>query len=100
MLFRSRALEIRGELLRVGHPVDVRFEAGCIADRLVKRGGPAVVFDQPRLEDGSISRFPLAMNLFGTRDRTNLALGVGVWLEELSVFVLWGFAAVVEVHAC
>ena len=26
--------------------------------------------------------------------------GVGVWLEELSVFVLWGFAAVVEVHAC
>ena len=26
--------------------------------------------------------------------------GVGVWLEELSVFVLWGFATVVEVHAC
>ena len=71
-----RALEIRGELLRVGHPVDLRFEAGCIADRLVKMGGPAVVFDQPRLEDGSISRFPLAMNLFGTRERTNLALGV------------------------
>ena len=71
-----RALEIRGELLRVGHPVDMRFEAGCIADRLVKMGGPAVVFDQPRLEDGSISRFPLAMNLFGTRERTNLALGV------------------------
>jgi len=71
-----RALEDRGELLRVSHPVDVRFEAGCIADRLVKRGGPAVVFDQPRLEDGSISRFPLAMNLYGTRGRTNMALGV------------------------
>jgi len=71
-----RALESRGELLRVSHPVDVEFEAGCIADRLVKMGGPAVVFDQPRLGDGSISRFPLAMNLFGTRDRTNLALGV------------------------
>ena len=26
--------------------------------------------------------------------------GVGVLLEELSVFVLWGFATVVEVHAC
>ncbi|MEE2650223.1 MAG: hypothetical protein VX571_01780, partial [Candidatus Thermoplasmatota archaeon] len=37
-----RALEDKGELLRVSHPVDVRFEAGCIADRLVKRGGPAV----------------------------------------------------------
>ena len=71
-----RALETRGELLRISHPVDLRFEAGCIADRLVKMGGPAVVFDQPRLEDGSISRFPLAMNLFGTRERTNLALGV------------------------
>ena len=44
-----RALEMRGELLRVGHPIDVRFEAGCIADRLVKMGGPAVIFDQPRL---------------------------------------------------
>ena len=71
-----RTLEKRGELLRVGNPIDVRLEAGCIADRLVKMNGPAVVFDQPRLEDGSISRFPLVMNLFGTRERTNLALGV------------------------
>ncbi|MGB1680417.1 MAG: UbiD family decarboxylase [Candidatus Thalassarchaeaceae archaeon] len=70
------ALEQRGELLRVSHPVDVELEAGCIADLLVKRNGPAVIFDQPRLGDGSISRYPLAMNLFGTRDRTNLALGV------------------------
>ena len=71
-----RVLETRGELLRVSHPVDLRYEAGCIADRLVKMSGPAVVFDQPRLEDGSISKFPLVMNLFGTRERTNLALGV------------------------
>ena len=70
-----RALEGKGELLRVSHPVDLKFEAGCIADRLVKRGGPAVVFDQPRLEDGSISRFPLAMNLYGTRERTNMGPG-------------------------
>ena len=71
-----RALEDNGELLRVSHPVDLRFEVGCIADRLVKIGGPAVVFDQPRLEDGSISRFPLAMNLYGTTERTKMALGV------------------------
>lgn len=71
-----RELESRGELLRVSHPVDLEFEAGCIADRLVKTGGPAVIFDQPRLADGSISKFPLVMNLFGTRERTNLALGV------------------------
>ncbi|MGY8703497.1 MAG: menaquinone biosynthesis decarboxylase, partial [Candidatus Poseidoniales archaeon] len=69
-----RELEDRGELLRISEPVNVKFEAGCIADYLVKRGGPAVVFDQPRLEDGSISKYSLAMNLFGTRERTNLAL--------------------------
>ena len=51
-----RALESRGEILRVSHPVDLKFEAGCIADRLVKRGGPAVIFDQPRPEDGRISK--------------------------------------------
>tara|TARA_B100001109_G_scaffold106259_1_gene86772 strand:+ start:1537 stop:3399 length:1863 start_codon:yes stop_codon:yes gene_type:complete len=71
-----RALEDKGELLRISHPIDLKFEAGCIADYLVKKEGPAVIFDQPRLADGNISRFPLAMNLYGTRERTNMALGV------------------------
>tara|TARA_B100001564_G_scaffold158327_1_gene132995 strand:+ start:364 stop:2226 length:1863 start_codon:yes stop_codon:yes gene_type:complete len=71
-----RALEEKGELLRISSPVDLKFEVGCIADYLVKREGPAVIFDQPRLSDGTISRFPLAMNLYGTRERTNMALGV------------------------
>ena len=71
-----RSLEDSGELLRVADPVDVELEAGCFADRLVKRGGSAILFEQPRLPDGTISQIPLAMNLFGTRDRTNHALGV------------------------
>ena len=70
------ALEADGELLRVQHPVDVRLEAPCAADRLVKGNGPAILFEKPRLDDGSISEFPLAMNLFGTRDRVVKALGV------------------------
>ena len=70
------ALEGAGELLRVTEPVDCYLEAGCIADKLVKRGGPAILFEQPRLADGTVSEFPLAMNLFGTRERTNRALGV------------------------
>ena len=64
------------ELIRISHPVDCYLEAGCIADKLVKKGGPAIIFDQPRLANGEISKFPLAMNLFGTRERTNKALGV------------------------
>ncbi len=68
-------LEQRGEVLRIDRPVDVKFEAGAIADLLVKNDGPAVVFEQPRLPDGTISPIPLAMNLFGGQDRTMRALG-------------------------
>ena len=68
-------LDQRGELLKISRPVDVQFEAGAIADLLVKNDGPAVLFEQPRLPDGSISEIPLAMNLFGGQDRTLRALG-------------------------
>ena len=71
-----RSLEDNGDLLRISHPVDVHLEAGCIADKFVKRGGPAIIFDQPRLANGRICEFPLVMNLFGTRERVNKALGV------------------------
>ncbi len=70
------ALDASGDLLRIAHPVDLKFEAGCAADLLVKAGGPAVLFEQPILNDGSISEFPLAMNLFGTTDRVKRALNV------------------------
>ena len=46
-------LEERGELLRIDRPVDVVYEAGAIADLLVKNDGPAVLFEQPRLADGT-----------------------------------------------
>ena len=68
-------LEQRGELIRIDRPVDVVYEAGAIADLLVKNDGPAVLFEQPRLPDGSIATIPLAMNLFGSHDRTLRALG-------------------------
>ena len=69
-------LERRGELLRVTRPVKVELEAGCIADKLVKSQGPAVLFEKPELADGSISEIPLVMNIFGTRERTLRALGI------------------------
>ena len=70
------SLDEAGELLRITRPVDVTLEAGCIADRLVKMDGRAVLFEQPRLPDGSISEIPLAMNLFGSPERVKKALGV------------------------
>ena len=68
-------LEKRGELIRITEPVDVELEAGAIADRLVKNNGSAVLFEKPRLPNGEISEIPLAMNLFGSHDRTQRALG-------------------------
>ena len=84
-----RSLEEKSELIRISEPVECYLEAGCIADKLVKNNGPAVIFEKPILADGSVSKFPLAMNLFGTRNRTNHALGVdepketGLRLTEL-----------------
>ncbi|MDA1167453.1 MAG: UbiD family decarboxylase [archaeon] len=68
-------LDKRGELLRLKQPVDVEYEAGAIADLLVKNDGPAVLFEQPRLTNGTISSIPLLMNAFGSHDRTLRALG-------------------------
>lgn len=64
-------LEARGELVRVAVPVDPRLEITEIADRLVKRGGPAVLFENVKGSD-----FPLVIGLLGTRERMALALGV------------------------
>ena len=75
-------LEEKGELLRISEPVDVELEAGAIADRLVKTNGPAVLFEKPRLPNGEISEIPLAMNLFGSHDRTLRALGAAVGCRQ------------------
>ncbi|WP_027483806.1 menaquinone biosynthesis decarboxylase, partial [Deinococcus pimensis] len=64
-------LEARGELVRVTAPVDRHLEITEIADRMVKRGGPALLFENVRGSD-----FPLAIGLLGTRERMSLALGV------------------------
>ncbi|HEV8149358.1 MAG TPA: menaquinone biosynthesis decarboxylase [Gemmatimonadales bacterium] len=72
------AIERIGELVRVRDPVSTRLEIAEIADRCMKsaNGGPALLFEQPVLEDGSISPIPVAINLFGSLSRICLALGV------------------------
>ena len=65
-------LERRGELKRVSASVDPHLEVTEIADRVVKSGGPALFFEKV---NGTC--VPLAINLFGTKSRMELALGVG-----------------------
>ena len=65
-----KALKERGELLVSDLPLSPVLEIPHLAERLVKTGGPAVLFTQP-----AGAGFPLAMNLFGSPSRMSLALG-------------------------
>jgi 4-hydroxy-3-polyprenylbenzoate decarboxylase len=62
-----------GELVRIRRECDPRLEIAAIAERTMKLagGGPALLFENVRG-----SRHPLAINLFGSRRRMALALGV------------------------
>ena len=63
-------LEITQQLKRVKVEVDPVLEAGEIAQRVLREGGPALLFERPRG-----SSIPLVMNLFGTKERIRAALG-------------------------
>src|SRR2546422_7679361 len=78
------AIDARGELVRVEHPVSVDKEITEIADRCMKSpgGGPALLFERPTLLSGAPARSPVAVNLFGSEKRMALALGVDC-LDEI-----------------
>src|ERR1700756_3055126 len=63
-------LEREGELARVSVEVDPYLEITEIADRTVKAGGPALLFENPKG-----SQHPLLINQFGTERRMCLAFG-------------------------
>jgi len=71
-------LEQRGQLVRVSAPISSTLEISEIADRFVKVGGPALLF-----ENVKGSSFPLAIGLMGTPQRMAWALGLES-LEELA----------------
>ena len=73
-----QAIDDAGDLVRVEQPVSVDKEITEVADRCMKsaRGGPALLFTKPTLTSGGPSRYPVAINLFGSERRMSLALGV------------------------
>lgn len=72
------AIDTAGELRRISEPVKVELEMCEITDRVMKMpgGGPALLFEKPVLRDGSLSKHPVAINLFGSMTRMALSLGV------------------------
>ncbi|SDY59502.1 4-hydroxy-3-polyprenylbenzoate decarboxylase [Nitrosomonas sp. Nm58] len=63
-------LENRGELKRVTAEVDPYLEMTEICDRLLKKAGPAVLFEKPKGH-----AIPVLGNLFGTPERVALGMG-------------------------
>ena len=72
------ALERAGELRRIPAEVDPVLEVAEITDRVSKREGPALLFEQVKG-----SSMPLLINAFGSPARMNLALEVKS-LDELA----------------
>ena len=64
-------VEALGELKRITAEVDPDLEITEIVDRVVKSGGPALLF-----ENVKGSKLPLLINQFGTERRMCLAFGV------------------------
>jgi 4-hydroxy-3-polyprenylbenzoate decarboxylase len=63
-------LERQGELKRVGVEVDPRLEMTEICDRVLRAGGPALLFERP-----TGHAVPVLGNLFGTPRRVALGMG-------------------------
>ena len=63
-------LEARGELKRISVEIDPNLEMTEICDRVLRSGGPALLFENPKN-----SKIPVLANLFGTPLRVALGMG-------------------------
>src|SRR5580698_4464374 len=66
-----RALEKKKELKRISFEVDPKLEITEFADRSVKNGGPALLFEKPKG-----SNIPVLINSFASMRRMEIALKV------------------------
>jgi 4-hydroxy-3-polyprenylbenzoate decarboxylase len=63
-------LETQGELVRIKEAIDPKLEMTEICDRVLRKGGPAILFENPI---GFTT--PVLANLFGTEHRVALGMG-------------------------
>jgi len=63
-------LETRGALRRIALPVDPNLEMTEICDRVLRKAGPAILFEQP-----TGHTIPVLANLFGTPERVAWGMG-------------------------
>lgn len=65
-----KQLELRGLLKRIDYPVSPNLEMTAVSDRVLREGGPALLFTNP-----AHSSMPVLTNLFGTPERVALGMG-------------------------
>lgn len=70
-------LEAKGDLVRVSEPVSSVLEMTEIQTRLLATGGPAVLFENVIMADGTKSPMPALANLFGTVARVAMGVTLG-----------------------
>jgi 4-hydroxy-3-polyprenylbenzoate decarboxylase len=63
-------LEQKGQLKRIVREIDPNLEMTEICDRVLRAGGPAILFENPKGSD-----VPVLANLFGTPERVALGMG-------------------------
>ncbi len=63
-------LEVRGLLNRIDYPVSPYLEMTVVSDRVLRAGGPALLFTNPKNH-----HMPVLTNLFGTAERVALGMG-------------------------
>ena len=73
-----QVLAQQGELKRITYPVKAELEITEIADRVMKRQGPALLF-----ENVTGKQIPVLINAFGSAKRMALAFGVSD-VEEIA----------------
>ncbi|MDH2240069.1 4-hydroxy-3-polyprenylbenzoate decarboxylase [Pigmentiphaga sp. GD03639] len=70
-----RQLETRGELKRIPAAVSTHLEITEICDRVLRAGGPALLFENARQPGRGKADMPVLANLFGTARRVALGMG-------------------------
>ena len=87
-----RALEAKGELQRISVEVDPELEITEIADRIMRTGGPALLFEKVKG-----SEYPLLINAMGSEARMAMALGaksLDAKAKEIEDLISWAWKQV------
>lgn len=69
-------LDRRGLLHRIKARVSIVHDITEIHRRVLAQGGPALLFENAEDADGNAVKMPIVVNLFGTRERVALGLGI------------------------